>query len=157
MWQMPVAWDPGKKRRRAFITAIVVAIAIEFVQAWVGRQASMTDTLNGVAGAFLATLAAWLWPRGFGWRLVVTLYTAWICAGVILPAWRLWEGIRWRKSAFPMIADFEESAEFQLWRATMPFDNPYASDIGPSFRGIRIGALMKRSPSISSIPRNRLS
>jgi hypothetical protein len=141
---LPAAWTQTRRLSVTLAIAVVLSIGIELLQGWSGRQASATDALYSVAGAFLAVLGHCLWPRGFGSRFAFILYSAWICAGVVLPAWRIWGALCWREAAFPLIADFEERSEFRLWLATIPWDNPYASTVSPSVRGVSHGAQSAR-------------
>lgn len=142
--QWPGKWSRNRRLLAAFLTSVFLGVSVEYFQEWSGRQASLTDAINGITGAFVALLAVGMWPRGVGARFVFVLYAAWVCASAVLPAWRIWGGICRREEAFPVLADFEERGEFRLWLATIPHDNPVASNLTPSTNGVSHGAQAAR-------------
>jgi hypothetical protein len=112
-------WETGACRRRIFSAGAIAlaSTAIEVVQPLFGRSESWTDLINGISGIFLAVvwLAARESARPTAVRIVFLLCTVCATAMAFSPAWKESEGLRWRRTNFPILADFETEAELRLW------------------------------------------
>lgn len=149
-WMLPRAWTSARRSFVAFAIAFVVGVSVEYLQELTGRQASFDDALYSVAGAFLGALGIAMWPRGRWSRLIFTLYAAVVCAGIFLPAWRRFGAIAWRETQFPVLADFEETAEFRLWYEDIAWDNPHGVSMTSSTFGASHGLRAARIVSNTS-------
>lgn len=128
----PVCWTERRRVALSFGLATFTGGMVEILQHWTGREASWGDCLNSTAGAFLFVVLHLAWSRAFWMRVASVVYAGLICAAAILPAWRLFGGIAWRLTHFPVLADFESMAEFRLWWAIIPWDNHSGASVVPS-------------------------
>jgi hypothetical protein len=115
----------------AIFIAAALAAGIERLQEFTGREASMADFEDGVAGSILAGLALAAWPLHSSkkWLICVAALGVLVSAKVLNPAWCEFRAIRWRTEHFPLLADFEESTGLPLWLSSQQEDAPRGSDI----------------------------
>ena len=127
---------PARLTRRARIgwaifSAAALAGGIERIQEFTGREASMSDFEDGIAGSALAGCALAAWPlraRVLWLSLTAILVTA-VSAVVLQPAWREFRAMQWRSAHFPLLADFEENTELPLWLSSHQADAQHGADI----------------------------
>ncbi len=127
---------PGRLARPArigwaILISAALAAGIERLQEFTGREASMSDFEDGVAGSILAGLALAFWhkKRRWVWLGLVAILTGIVSAVVLHPAWCEFRAIQWRNAHFPQLADFEESTEMPLWLSSQQADAPGGSAI----------------------------
>ncbi|MEW6307068.1 MAG: carbohydrate binding domain-containing protein [Verrucomicrobiota bacterium] len=101
----------------ALAASVTIAAGIELIQPLAGRSASLTDFLNGVAGALLFGVGVAVHAQGGG-RARLLVYLA-LCVivtvAVFRPPWLEFKGILWRRANFPVLGDFETAPELRLW------------------------------------------
>lgn len=118
----------------ALFLAAALAAGIERLQEYTGREASMSDFIDGVAGSILAALALAAWPlraRIF-WLSGVAILGVLVSAAVLRPAWDEWRAIQWRSAHFPLLADFENDTDLPLWLSSLQADAPHGAEIARS-------------------------
>jgi len=98
------------------IFVVVFAGVIEIIQPYFGRTKSLDDFLNGALGTALGLAAVEMWRAPGRLRLVCLLLPLTGAVYGAIPALSEFRGIVWRFWHFPLLADFESSAELSAWR-----------------------------------------
>lgn len=103
----------------AIVVASTLAAAIELVQPYVGRSASLMDWIYGTLGAAAAGagIVAWRWSTRRAYRVTHVLLCTVIAGFVLGPVVSARRAIHLREQSFPTIADFERGVEIKLWSA----------------------------------------
>lgn len=116
--------DFRRQLQRAFALAIFAA-AVEVIQPYFHRSASVIDFLNGVAGIGFGLFFLRLWEfhcsRFLLWSVAILLFSFYAFL-TLLPAYRYTRVIRWQKESFPVLGDFESFEDLFLWRT--PSEKP---------------------------------
>ena len=104
------------------ISAAIVAVAailIETLQPFFGRSASLIDLRNGLFGVAVATGWAALPPDcAFSTKLLQAFSSIAVFLYTLHPAYNEYRVNAWRDAHLPLLADFEDEQELQLWRPT---------------------------------------
>jgi hypothetical protein len=114
MWLLYATNPAGLASRAAnyrfsIFVALVAAAAVEILQSFIGRSGNVDDWFKGALGIGLAALILG------GWRCTGAA-AAVIALGVVLtPTVHAARAMLWRAVHFPLLADFESSAETALW------------------------------------------
>lgn len=102
-------------------TAIVIAVAIEYIQPSFSRTASRADIRVGLLGIFAACAGVELW-RGQHRTFLRVIYVLAICAAAAIAlrplyySWRARVHERRVGPHYPVFADFEHDHEINRWR-----------------------------------------
>ncbi len=100
-----------------FAISIVLAIAIEWIQARIGREASWGDVTLDLVGIILALSGIYLWQKK---QARLRWGYAFFALGVIIffsyPIAIKGYSIYWQQQQFPMFGDFESNMDLHLWR-----------------------------------------
>ncbi len=110
---------PRQRLAAAALLALLLAGATEIIQPMTGREESYIDFRNGFFGIVLAYLAMRWAPR-----LTVPRFFTLTALTLLLTFYALQQPLRelrailWRHSHFPLLGDFEDSAELPLWKWT---------------------------------------
>lgn len=87
---------------------LLLSLAIEIVQARIGRSFSLLDITNNLLGAgFYLVWAQPVWKR-----IIVMLPLLWQWGDIGLHGWAYYQQV----SRFPVLADFETSGQMRQWR-----------------------------------------
>ncbi len=102
-----------------FTICALLIVSIEFIQPYVGRTASLTDVINGFLGmaVFLSGRYLWCSTKRPHIKYIHALLGTLIFTAVASPALSEWHAVWWRMKHFPILGDFEENIELQVWRA----------------------------------------
>jgi hypothetical protein len=101
----------------AGVTAVLLTVAIEWLQPLVGRDSSTLDLWLGWLGVLAGIGGAHAWRPGAPRfvRLPAVVLIALVGALALLPALAGARTLAWRRASFPLLADFEAAAERPLW------------------------------------------
>ncbi len=103
--------------RKAIIFSLLVVVLSEAIQPLFNRSTTWVDLENGLLGVLLAGLFIFVWqlrPTKFALSLVFCL-TGSVFFYTLIPSVRAWQTIVWQKEQFPLLAEFEDSRENNLW------------------------------------------
>ena len=111
-------------RRRVAAPLVLTALicfplvgAVELLQPFTGRSSTWLDFWNSSAGIALTLGAIYLYRTARYKLLWAHGLLSLLLVGVAFhPAFQAWHGEWWRAEAFPLLGDFEEQVELQIWR-----------------------------------------
>jgi len=102
------------------IASTLLMVAIEAVQPYVGRTASLADVRLGVLGMLLALGGIVIWHHVNHWMLRVVQLLLLVAAllWIVSPALNEWRALWLREQQFPLLGSFEHELEKKLWKAS---------------------------------------
>ena len=108
-----------------YLLASLFAVGAELVQPWFGRSASFKDIQNGLLGVAAAgmVLEAKVLEASLRVKFATAVSLALLCIPLLWPLTHSWDTLKWRKQAFPLLADFTDVEEKLLWAAIRPEEN----------------------------------
>lgn len=111
------------------VLSILTVVCIEAVQSLFNRTPSLEDTITGVLGITLALggIALWTHQTSRVLRIAYTALTLLILLWLFTPAWHETQVLVWSTQHFPVLGDFEDRIELQLWRAKSDLDGQLTS------------------------------
>ncbi len=101
-----------------FITSLILAITIEWIQSFIGRDASLKDIVLDLIGITTALGGIFLWQKADR-PIIRSCYTLFVTAILIFFCYPLaiqGYSIYWQQQQFPMLGDFENKMELYLWK-----------------------------------------
>ncbi len=102
-----------------FTLSIVLAIAIEWIQARIGREASWADVGLDLVGIILALCGIYLWQKTD--KAMLRWGYSFFALGIIIffsyPTAIKGYSIYWQQQQFPMLGDFESKMDLYAWQA----------------------------------------
>ncbi|MFC1748467.1 VanZ family protein [Pseudomonadota bacterium] len=111
----------GEKRAAVISLAIstLLIVGIELIQPYVGRTAALSDVANGLFGvaAFLMGRHIWLTASKNYIKHLYAFVTATLFIVIAKPAITEWHIAWWRMHHFPVLGEFEDAIEHEVWRA----------------------------------------
>jgi hypothetical protein len=113
-----LARQPGRYVTTVAISTLT-AVCIEAVQSLFNRTPSLEDAMTGVLGITLALggIAVWTHQTARVLRIAYAGLIILILFWLFTPAWHETRVLVWSTQHFPVLGDFEDRIELQLWRA----------------------------------------
>ena len=114
---------PERRNKLRDILAVVILIVLftEFAQQLTGRSLSLRDMINDLYGAIIALLGLWAWKN----RRDAFCPSLFVIAATMLLTVSLQRSLyefrveQWRKLRMPILSDFEDERDMQLWSPLM--------------------------------------
>ena len=108
----------------AALLSAIIAVGVEIIQPVFSRTTSWFDAVAALVGIALGVLGAFVWRRGreVRWRAAHAVVTVVLCAPVFWPVWQQVQALSWRATHFPILGDFEDEVEAELWALTADTD-----------------------------------
>jgi hypothetical protein len=120
--------EPPIRILKIALTAIAIAGLVELIQPLTGRSDSIVDFRNGILGAVLGAITVLARIAKSKQRIAAAMFaTIAFAAASFWPAFQEWQGIQWRHSHFPLLGDFEATAELRVWTAQGGSSNSVSS------------------------------
>ncbi len=103
----------------SMVISVLLMVAVELVQPYVGRTASFADVQMGLLGVFLALSGLIVWRRQSRqlFKVVHLLLLVLTLVWVVQPALNEWRAVWLRDQQFPVLGGFESDLEKRLWKA----------------------------------------
>ncbi|VAW88427.1 hypothetical protein MNBD_GAMMA17-2251 [hydrothermal vent metagenome] len=103
----------------SMVISVLLIVAVELVQPYVGRTASFADVQMGLLGVFLALSGIIVWRRQSRqlFKVVHLLLLVLTLVWVVQPALSEWRAVWLRDQQFPVLGGFESDLEKRLWKA----------------------------------------
>lgn len=103
------------------LAGAVTAAAMELLQPWFGRTASVVDFFFGLLGVSAALCGIWAWREGGRRaRVLHAAFTLLLLYPMGRPVWLETRAALWRRNHFPVLGEFESAIEMRLWRDRSP-------------------------------------
>ena len=101
----------------AALVSAVVAVGIEIIQPVFSRTTNWLDAASSLLGTASGVLGAFVWQQGrkIRWRVTHLVTTLLLCTWVFWPVLEQVHALRWRAVHFPILGDFEDEIEAELW------------------------------------------
>jgi VanZ family protein len=111
--------SPGRRYAWAAVISSGTVLLIELIQPMVSRQRSLGDMVTGLLGVTISLSGVALWHRraAIVARVGHAFVTAVIATVLLTPVWAELSAATWRRTHFPLLADFEDKVERHLWHA----------------------------------------
>ncbi len=108
----------GNRRYLIALTiSVVLAVAIEWIQARIGREASWEDVMLDLVGIMLALSGIYLWQKNqIRLRWGYAVFTLAIIVFLSYPIAIKGYSIYWQQQQFPLFGDFENDTDLYLWK-----------------------------------------